>query len=58
MTGELGLSEQEWVFRFRRYQQLRAQVNDRLDEEIKRVQEYRASNRDELVAIIDRFRAG
>jgi len=52
------ISEVEWEFRVRRYQQLRAQVADVLDERMERSRVEREAGRAEVEQIIDEFRSG
>jgi 5-methylcytosine-specific restriction enzyme B len=52
------ISEVEWEFRVRRYQQLRAQVADVLDESMERRRIAREAGRAEVEQIIDEFRSG
>lgn len=52
------ISELEWEFRTRRYQQLRAQVADVLDERMERSRIEREGGRAEVERIIQAFRVG
>jgi 5-methylcytosine-specific restriction enzyme B len=52
------LSDQEWEFRLRRYEQLRAQVSDRLEAAIGETHQARELGRAEVERILDVFRSG
>jgi 5-methylcytosine-specific restriction protein B len=56
-AGFLSLSETEWDLRARRYQQLRSQVSEGLDDAIEEVRAERAATRSVVDDILDRFAA-